>query len=322
MSLRRACVLVGFALLAALPLIADLIDEPFYLRLFTRIMIFAIAAVSLDLILGFGGMVSFGHAAFVGIGAYVVGILSFHAAEGSLLLGVIPGTGNALVAWPAAVLCAAGAAVAIGAISLRTSGVYFIMITLAFAQMLYFFFSSLQRYGGEDGLQLANRSILPGIDLDDRIALYYVTFTCLTLCTLGTRRLVDSRFGMVIQGCRQNERRMRALGFAPFRYKLVAFVLSGAMAGLAGVLLANNAAFVSPADMAWTRSGEIMVMVILGGMSTLYGPIAGAAAFILLELALDSVTTHWQVVMGPTLILVVLFAKRGLFGLLPASRRR
>ncbi|HEY0526814.1 MAG TPA: branched-chain amino acid ABC transporter permease [Stellaceae bacterium] len=314
-----AAALLVLLALAALPPAAGLLDEPFLIRFFTRIMVMAIAAMSLDLILGFGGMVSLGHAAFVGIGAYAVGILSWHATNAEPLLSwpvAIQGTESAFVAWPAAVLAAALAALAIGLVSLRTSGVFFIMITLAFAQMLYFFFIALQKYGGEDGLQLMERSSLGPVDLGDRVTFYYVVLAVLACCLGFAARLVRSRFGMVLRGCRQNERRLLAIGIPTTRYKLAAFVIAGAMGGLAGVLLVNSQSFVSPADMAWTRSGEILVMVILGGMGTLVGPILGAAAYLLLELVIGSYTTHWQVIFGPALIAVVLFAKRGLYGLL------
>jgi branched-chain amino acid transport system permease protein len=190
------------------------------------------------------------------------------------------------------------------------------MITLAFAQMLYFFFIALQKYGGENGLQMLERSQLGPLDLDDKFVFYYLVLAILLLALFLCRRLVASRFGMVIEGARQNERRLNAIGFPTFRYRLVAFVISGALAGLAGVLLANSQTYVSPADMAWARSGELIVMVVLGGMGTLIGPVLGAAAYLLLELALGGITPHWQVIFGPLLILVVLFARRGLYGLL------
>jgi branched-chain amino acid transport system permease protein len=310
------------AALALVPPLAAALGEPFYVKLFTRILIFAIAAVSLDLILGFGGMVSFGHAAFVGVGAYVAGILSWHAMNAEpLILGpfAIPGTGSALVAWPLAVLVAALAALVVGAISLRTSGVYFIMITLAFAQMLYFFFVALQTYGGDDGTPI-DRLELPFLRLGDRTIFYYLVYALLLGVLLLSSRLVQSRFGMVLRGCRQNERRLRALGFPTYRYKLAAFTLAGAIAGLAGALFADAELYVSPAIMHWTRSGEIMIMVILGGMGTLFGPVLGAVVFLLLEQVLGGWTTHWQVIFGPILIFVVLFAKRGLFGLLAGRR--
>ena len=312
-----AVLVFAFAVLVAAPLAAQLLGEPFYIRLFTRIAIMAIAAVSLDLILGYGGMVSFGHAAFVGIGAYVTGILAYHAANGEPLATwpmVIAGSDNAFVVWPLAVAAAALAALVIGLVSLRTTGISFIMITLAFAQMLYFFVIALQKYGGEDGMQMTGRSRLFPLDLDDKLTFYYLVLAVLLAVIIFCRRLVESRFGMVLQGCRQNERRMKSIGFATYRYRLAAFVVSGVLAGLAGVLLANSQNYVSPADMAWTRSGELIVMVVLGGMGTLIGPLLGAAAYLLLELVLGGFTTHWQVIFGPVLILVVLFAKRGLYG--------
>jgi branched-chain amino acid transport system permease protein len=316
---RAAPLLLGLAVLVAGPLVAQLLDEPFYIRLFTRIVVMAIAAVSLDLILGYGGMVSFGHAAFVGVGAYVTGILAAHAASGEPLATwpiVVPGSDNAFIVWPLAVSAAALAALVIGLVSLRTTGIAFIMITLAFAQMLYFFFIALQKYGGEDGLQMSGRSRFGGLDLDDKLTFYYLALAVLAIVLGFCRRLVASRFGMVLRGCRQNERRMRAIGFATYRYRLAGFVIAGAIAGLAGILLANSQNYVSPADMAWTRSGEFIVMVVLGGMGTLVGPVLGAAAYLLLELLLGGITIHWQAIFGPLLIVTVLFAKRGLYGLL------
>jgi branched-chain amino acid transport system permease protein len=319
---RAAPLLLGLAVLFAGPLLAQLLDEPFYIRLFTRIVVMAIAAVSLDLILGYGGMVSFGHAAFVGIGAYVTGILAAHATSGEPLVTwplVVPGSDNAFIVWPLAVAAAAFAALVIGLVSLRTTGIGFIMITLAFAQMLFFFFIALQKYGGEDGLQLSGRSRFGGLNLDDKLNFYYLALAVLVLVLGFCRRLVASRFGMVLRGCRQNERRMRAIGFATYRYRLAGFVIAGAIAGLAGILLANSQNYVSPADMAWTRSGEFIVMVVLGGMGTLVGPVLGAATYLLLELLLGGITIHWQAIFGPLLIVTVLFAKRGLYGLLAGA---
>jgi branched-chain amino acid transport system permease protein len=319
-----APLLLGLAILVAGPLVAQLLDEPFYIRLFTRIVVMAVAAVSLDLILGYGGMVSFGHAAFVGIGAYVTGILAAHTASGEPLATwpiVVPGSDNAFIVWPLAVSAAALAALVIGLVSLRTTGIGFIMITLAFAQMLYFFFIALQKYGGEDGLQMSGRSRLGALDLDDKLNFYYLALGVLIAVLWFCRRLVNSRFGMVLRGCRQNERRMRAIGFATYRYRLAGFIIAGAIAGLAGILLANSQNYVSPADMAWTRSGEFIVMVVLGGMGTLIGPVLGAAAYLLLELLLGGITIHWQAIFGPLLIVTVLFAKRGLYGLLAGDVR-
>ena len=311
---RPAVHLVALAVALLLPPVALAIDEPFYMTLASRMLIYGLAAASLDLILGFGGMVSFGHAAFFGVGAYTVGILFAHGFEGSEFLGLIPGGDNALVVWPLAMLVSGLLALIIGAISLRTGGVYFIMITLAFAQMLYYFFVSLEAYGGDDGLSLYGRSRLPGLDLSDASTFYYVYLALLLLSHWLGRRLTRSRFGMVVAGVRENERRMIALGFPVYRYKLACFAIAGAVAGLAGALSANLTEFVSPSLMHWTKSGEIMVMVIMGGMGTLFGPVFGAAVFLLLEELLSAWTEHWMIVLGPLLILIVLFAKRGLYG--------
>lgn len=312
---RRAAVhIVALAVAVLLPPVVLAMDEPFFMTLASRMLIYGLAAASLDLILGFGGMVSFGHAAFFGVGAYTVGILFAHGFEGSDFLGLIPGSDNALVVWPLAMLVSGLMALAIGAVSLRTGGVYFIMITLAFAQMLYFFFVSLEAYGGDDGLSMYGRSRLPGLDLSDDTTFYYVCLILVCLSLWLGRRMTKSRFGMVIAGVRENERRMAALGFPTYRYKLACFAIAGAMAGLAGALSANLTEFVSPSLMHWTKSGEIMVMVIMGGMGTLFGPVFGAATFLLLEELLSTWTEHWMIFLGPLLILIVLFAKRGLYG--------
>ena len=303
---RRTIVLAaGCLLLALVPPIAALTNQPFYLDLFRRMMIFAIAAVSLDLILGYGGMVSFGHAAYLGIGAYAVGIPAFH------------GLGNGWLQWGLAIAASALTALVIGAISLRTSGVAFIMITLAFAQMLYYLGISLETYGGDNGMRLAGRSEFGGvIDLRQPAVFYYVVLAILVLLLALGSRLVASRFGMVIRAAKSNEPRARAIGFSPFRYRLTAFAIAGGAGGLAGALLANQTEYLTPDFMHWTRSGEIMFMVILGGMGTLFGPVIGAVALLLLEDVLSALTVHWQIVLGPILVLVVLFSKRGLFGLL------
>jgi branched-chain amino acid transport system permease protein len=308
-SRSRAVTLgIGLGVLTLVPVVAGALNEPFYLDLFRRIMIFALAAVSLDLILGFGGMVSFGHAAYLGIGAYAVGIPAVHGIE------------SGAVQWTIAVVVSGLAALVIGAISIRTSGVYFIMITLAFAQMLYYLGISIEAYGGDDGMRLASRSRFGGmIDLYDPYVFYYVVMAILVLFLVLGHRLVNARFGMVIRAAKSNEPRTRAIGFPTFRYKLTAFVVAGAMCGLAGALLTNQTEYVTPSFMHWTRSGEIMVMVILGGMGTLFGPVLGAVAFLLLEDVLSAYTVHWQLILGPLLILVVLYARRGLFGLLPGG---
>ena len=314
---------IALALLAAilLPFVVQALGLDYLVGIATRILIFALAGISLNLILGYGGMVSFGHAAFFGTGAYIVGILSTHATYGEPLMTwplEIAGTEQALIAWPLAMLGAGLLALVIGALSLRTSGLYFIMITLAFAQMIYFFFVSLEAYGGDDGLSLFARSQAGPLDLGEDPQFYGLVLAILVLVLFLKSRLVEARFGRVLQGIRDNERRMRALGFATTRYKLVAFTLSGALAGLAGALIANQTEFVSPAFLDWPRSGEILVIVILGGMGRLYGPLAGAVVFLALEEVLAAWTEHWMIILGPILLLVVLYAREGLWGLLAA----
>ena len=303
--LHIVVVIVIFALLAFVPAFAAWTDVPFYTDLGRRMMILAIGALSLNLIMGYGGMISFGHAVYVGIGAYAVGI----CAEHEIISGFIQ--------WPLAVGASALFALVFGAISLRTRGVYFIMITLALAQMMYFLGVSLDRYGGDDGLPLAEPSDFNGlIDLGDKNSLYFLVYGILLVCLWVSHRLVNSRFGMVIQGARSNEARMEAIGFSTFRYKLTAFVIAGAMAGVAAALVANHTDFVNPDMMHWTRSGDLIIMVLLGGMGSLVGPIVGALVFILLEELLSGVTEYWQLIFGPFLILVVLFARGGLLGVL------
>ena len=320
---RRNLVLAaGLAILLLLPPLAGFAGDPYLVTLFSRILIYALAAVSLDLIIGYGGMVSLGHAAFVGIGAYVVGIFAFHLQEGSLLASwpfEIQPSNAALLVWPAAVLISALTAALIGAVSLRTSGIQFIMITLAFAQMLFYLFVSLEVYGGDDGISLWSRNSLPLVDLSDNTVFYYFSLGCLLLFLYLTHRLVFSRFGRVVRGARENEARMQSLGFPTYRYKLVCFAIAGAGAGLAGALIANQNEFVSPGLLHWTHSGELIVMVLLGGMGTLFGPVLGAAALLLMEELLSAYTEHWRVFLGPFLILVVLFAKRGIYGWLIGS---
>ena len=310
-SPTRVVLGLGLLLLAGVPPAAALFNQPFYVDLFRRVMIFAIAALSLDLILGYGGMVSFGHAAYLGVGAYAVGVLMHH------------GIHNGFVQWTLAVVASTLVALAIGAVSIRTSGVYFIMITLAFTQMLYYLGISVEEYGGDDGMRLATRSQFPGLmDLKNPTVFYYLVLGVLLLFLYIGHRLVNARFGMVIRAAKSNEPRARAIGFSLYRYKLTAFAIAGAMCGVAGALLVNQTEYLTPEFMHWTRSGEIMFMVILGGMGTLVGPIIGAAVFLLLEDVLSAWTVHWQIILGPFLVLVVLFAKRGLFGLLSGAASR
>lgn len=326
MRARKSAVLViGLTALVLLPPIAQLAGEPFLIKLSTRVLIYALAAVSLDLILGYGGMVSLGHGAFLGIGAFVVGILSHHAYE-STDIPFLPfawqGTASALIQWPIAIGVSAFFGLIIGALSLRTSGVYFIMITLAFAQMIYFFLVGLPTYGGADGLNIWERSTLPLINLNDATSFYYLSLALLVIFILLLRQILSSRFGMVIRACKQNEHRLRALGVETYRYKLVAFTIASAGAGLAGALIANHTEFVGPGLVHWTRSGEILVMVVLGGMGTLFGPVLGAVVLLFLEEVLTGFTEHWGVILGPILLLVVLFARTGLYGLLAGRGAR
>jgi len=297
--------LVVFAILAVMPAVSVALDDSFLTLFVIRVMIFAIAAVSLDLILGYGALISFGHAAFLGIGAYGIGILS---AEG---------TDEGLIAVPVALAAAGLFALVTGAISLKTRGVYFIMITLAFAQMAYYTTTSLSAYGGDDGLTIWSRTEFLGhAILDDRTTFYYVTFACLLGAYLLCRMIVASRFGRVLTGAKQSEVRLQAVGIDPYGYRLVAYVISAMLCALAGVLLANQTEFVSPAYMGWHRSGDLIVMVVLGGMGTLHGAIIGAAAYLVLEEVLQDFTEHWRLIFGPILVLVVLFGHGGIVRLL------
>jgi branched-chain amino acid transport system permease protein len=299
---------VLFAVAAALPWIAGALDQGYYVGFARRVMIFAIAAASLNFIMGIGGMVSLGHAAYFGIGAYAVAIAMTH------------GVSSAWIAWPLAVAAAAGMALVIGAISLRTRGVYFIMITLAFAQMIYYLAVGLKQYGGEDGLSLPQRSSVGGgIDLADETTLYFVVLLVLVLSVLLLNRAIDARFGRVLAGIRENEQRMESIGFDTTRYKLVAFTVAGGLAGLAGALFANHNLFVSPAALHWTQSATLVVMVLLGGLGYRYGGVLGAVALLVLEEALAALTDFWHLPLGLILLAVVFLAPRGLAGL--AARR-
>jgi branched-chain amino acid transport system permease protein len=288
--------------LALLPPLAAALHQPFWINATTRILIYALAAVSLDLIVGYGGMVSFGHAAYFASGGYTVAVLAQS------------GIDTALIAWPAAVLVSAALAALVGTLSLRTSGIFFIMITLAFAQMIFFALLAIKAWGGNDGLPIAAHDVLPLVDARNPIVLYYVCFALLVAFVALAGQLVESRFGIVLRGARSSERRLIALGFPTFRYKLVAFVIAGAGAGLAGALWAEYARFVSPDMASWTRSGEFLVMVILGGLGTLAGAVFGAAALTGLESLLTTFTEHWMFLLGVLLLVIVLFAKHGLYG--------
>jgi branched-chain amino acid transport system permease protein len=325
----NALPLALFLIFTLVPFGAALTSEAYVLDLVTRVMIFAIAAIGLDLLAGYGALVSFGHAALIGLGAYAAGILAAH------------GVSDALIALPVALGASALFAWATGAVCLRTKGVYFIMITLAFGQMAFFTASSLAPYGGDDGMTIPDRSTLAGFPiLASNRALYGVTLTCLAGVYLLCRALVMSRFGRVYRGARENPARMSAIGFEVFRFQLAAYVIAGMIGGLSGFLLANVTNFVSPAYMAWQRSGELLVMVILGGIGTLHGAILGAAAVLLLEEwlpglmrltgdGLSSLTgyrlpdlgEHWKLVFGPLLVLVAVYARGGLIGVALRLRR-
>ena len=307
---KRVAVLT-FVVLALIPLISAALGQPYYVDLFTRAMIFGVAAVSLDLILGYGGMVSFGHAVFIGIGGYCVAILGMY------------GVHNGFVEFGVAIGVSAIIAAIIGSLSLRTSGVYFIMITLAFAQMFYLLGMSIEKFGGDEGLNIDARAVFAKLPLlGGSVAFYYFVFGVLVLLTALAFSIVESRFGMVLTGVKLNERRMRAIGFPTTRYKLVAFVIAGAMCGVAGALLANQALFVSPEIMSWGRSGEIMIMVIMGGMGTLIGPVLGAVAYVVLEDTLSGFSQHWQIFLGFILLFQILFFRWGILGLVIHPWRR
>jgi branched-chain amino acid transport system permease protein len=319
----RVGVLFVLVLAIAPPVIASM-EEPFFLDLLTRLIVVAIAAVSLNLILGYGGLVSFGHAAYLGIGAYSVGIAGYYdITDGWIHLALALGF-SALFA------------LITGAISLRTRGVHFIMITMAFAQMLFFVFVSLEEYGGDDGLSIYDRSTFPNLlDLEDTHVFYYVCFVSLLVAMYLKHRIVNSRFGMVLQGTKGNEQRMTALGFPTYRYQLAAYVIAGTICGYAGFLLGNFTYFISPEMMDWTRSGELIFAVVLGGSATIFGPLFGATVFILFEPVVSflapyltifvseetasAIAVYWPLYFGALLVLVVLFVRGGISGLLSKS---
>ncbi len=313
---RGLATAVILLVLAVLPLLTQAFDQRYLLSIGTRIVIWSIAAVSLNMILGYGGLVSFGHAVFFGIGGYAVGILSAN------------GLHSGWLQWPVAIAASVLWAALVGALSLRTRGLYFIMITLAFAQLVFYVSAGLEAYGADDGLNIS-RSRFPGvIDLRDKASFYWLCFVLLLGTLWFCSRFANSRFGFVLRGAKSNDQRMMALGFPVFRYRLVAFILSGAFGGLAGILLANEGAYVSPAMMSWVKSGDLIVIVVLGGMGTLFGPLYGTIAFFVLEESLKPLLDlgrkgwgeYWQIVFGPMLVLIALYAKGGIDSLL--GRRR
>ena len=301
-------VLIVLVLACLFPLVMQAMNQSFYVSFASRVLIYAMAAASLNLVLGYGGMVSFGHAAFFGAGAYIVGILAIEEVT------------SAWIAWPAAIAVAALAALVIGALSLRTRGVYFIMITLAFAQMMYYVFVSLKAYGGDDGLQMPGRSTLLGLNLRDDLTWYYVVLALLAAVLYLLHRIVHSRFGRVIVAIRENETRAAAIGYPVYGYKLACFVVSGAIAGLAGALIANQGSYVAPSVLHWVLSGELMIMVILGGVGRFWGAPIGALVFLSLQEFISGATflgayaLHWQLPVGLILLAIVLFAPQGIVG--------
>lgn len=313
LSLIGWITLITLLALAVVPPLLHALDQAFWLGIMTRLVILSIAAVSLNLVLGYGGMVSFGHAAFIGLGAYAVGIPVHHDINGGF--EAIATTNGFFHIALAVGVCALFALIT-GALCLRTRGVHFIMITMAFGQMVFYAIVSMSEYGGDDGLTIYTLSEFPLIDISKPLTLYLVAYVSLLVCLYLVHRLTRSRFGMVIRGAKENEERIRALGINAYIYKLTAYVISGAMCGYAGALLGNFTTFISPEMMDWTRSGELMFMVILGGAGALIGPVLGAGVFLLLEEVLSSFTTHWHLPFGILLILSVLFIRGGLSGLI------
>ena len=309
---RGLATAVLLILLAVLPLLTQAFDQRYLLSIGTRIVIWSIAAISLNMILGYGGLVSFGHAVFFGVGGYAVGILGAN------------GISAGWIQWPVAILAAALWAAVIGALSLRTRGLYFIMITLAFAQLVYYVGAGLEAYGGDDGLNISRSRFSGLIDLRDKASFYWLCFVLLCGTLWFCSRFANARFGLVIRGAKSNDLRMMALGFPVFRYRLVAFTIAGAFGGLSGILLANEGAYISPAMMSWVKSGDLIVIVVMGGMGTLFGPLYGAIAFFVLEETLKPLLDlghrgwgeYWQIVFGPMLVLIALYARGGIDSLL------
>lgn len=312
------------AIFVAVPLWALATDEPFLITLATKAVIFALAGAGLNLALGFGGLVSFGHAAYFGIGGYAAGILASHAMSGTPVASfpfTMQGTNEMLAIWPVAIVAGGLAALAIGALSLRTTGVYFIMVTLAFAQMIFYFAISWPAYGGEDGLSFYVRNSFPGANTFDPVQYFVICAVVLAVVLALSAVLRGSRFGLALRGARQNEGRVVSLGIRPYTIRLTVFVLSGMVTALAGALYADLNRFVSPTMFSWQMSGEIMIFVILGGVGRLFGPLAGAGLFILMEHLLGGVSDHWQALLGLLLLAVVLYARGGLIGILAGRAR-
>lgn len=306
--------------LLVLPPVLHAMGESYYISILTKILIYALVGISLDLIIGQAGLVSFGHAAFFGAGAYVCGVLSHHSSNDLLVLYVFSGTNNALLSWPIAVVFCMLLGLIVGLVSLRTTGVYFIMITLALAQMVYFLIISIPQYGGEDGLGLFSRNELVGSDLNNDTHFYYVCLLCLVIYLTAAIKFCRSTMGLVIKGSKFNHQRLIALGISPLKYQLIIFVFSAAGAGLAGALMVNLTQYVSPDYLHWSLSGKFLVIVILGGMGSLFGGFYGALILLGLEEILSSYTDHWHMIIGVVLIIMVLTSRQGFYASLTGKK--
>ena len=321
---RTREIIINAAILVSLLLTAIALyfmGESYYVNLVTRVVIFAMTGVGLNLALGYGGMVSLGHAAFFGLGAYVSGIAAFHFGESSEFIVGLSGTNQMLLIWCITIAVSAFVALIIGLISIRTTGVYFIMITLAFAQMIYYLAISLPTYGGEDGLLMQARNQFPLLDTENEIHFFFICFSLLILSLSLTSRIMSARFGAALDVARINDVRLATAGINPYPIKLIAFVLSAIITGIAGALFADLNHFVSPSLMSWHMSGEIIIFILLGGVGRLYGPVIGAALFVLLETFIGGYTEHWKLFLGLVLLGIVLFAKGGLIQLLAGDKR-
>lgn len=287
-----------------MPIYSSFINQPYINDIVAKIMVISIAALSLNLILGYAGMISLGHALFLGIGGYSIGILNFYNID------------NGWIQLLLCILCSGVLGLIIGSLSIRTTGVYFIMITLAFAQMIYFFFVSLEALGGDDGMNIS-RSYFHLIDINEDINLYYLICIIFIISLFSIVKIVRSRFGITIQAIKSNEDRAKSLGVNVFKFKISAFVIASIICGLAGFLYANLNEYIAPNIMHWSRSGELIIIVIIGGIGTLYGPIFGTAAFVLLEEYLPQLLDNlfpgygdnWMIIFGPILISLVFFPK-------------
>lgn len=312
MNRHRLLIVAIWIFLAIFPLLAEVFGQAYWINIWTRILILGLVAMSLNLIMGFGGMVSLGHAAYFGVGGYAVALIAFHVTQKLPVFGWA-GSNEALLVWPIAMAVSGILALGLGVLCLRTRGVYFIMLTLAFSQMIFFIVMSLKFYGGDDGLAIAGRNVLAGMPLTSPTMMYYVCLVIVLAAFLLLSRITASPFGKALQAGKINERRAKALGIPMARIQLTAFVIAGVLAGLGGALWANQMRIASPDMLHWMRSGELIMMVILGGLGSHMGAMVGAAALVLLEVWLARVTEHWMLFLGAILVLTVLFVRKGIF---------